>query len=68
MAIVYRRWDIVPVKRYSWEDDDSVPDWFPQKEPPLHDASREVSTARNVPKSLPGRKEPKDDDSEQGLS
>jgi membrane associated rhomboid family serine protease len=29
MAIVYRGWDRVPVKRYEWEDDDSVPDWFP---------------------------------------
>lgn len=30
MAILYRRWDRVPVKRYEWEDDDSVPDWFPE--------------------------------------
>ncbi|MGD8346909.1 MAG: rhomboid family intramembrane serine protease [Lysobacterales bacterium] len=29
MAIVYRHWDRVPVKRYDWEDDDSIPDWFP---------------------------------------
>ena len=43
LAIVFRRWDVIPVKRYSWEDDDSVPDWYPQKEPPLHDSSREVS-------------------------
>jgi membrane associated rhomboid family serine protease len=43
MAIVFRRWDVTPVKRYSWEDDDSVPDWYPQKEPPLQDSSREVS-------------------------
>ncbi len=34
LAIVYRRWDVVPVKRYEWEDDDSVPDWFPTEEPP----------------------------------
>jgi hypothetical protein len=32
LAIVYRRWDVTPVKRYAWEDDDSVPDWFPQQE------------------------------------
>ncbi len=32
MAVLYRGWDRVPVKRYEWEDDDSVPDWFP--EPP----------------------------------
>ena len=29
MAILYRNWDRVPVKRYDWEDDESVPDWFP---------------------------------------
>ncbi len=29
LAIAFRRWDVTPVKRYSWEDDDSVPDWFP---------------------------------------
>jgi membrane associated rhomboid family serine protease len=35
MAILYRSWDRVPLQRYEWEDDDSVPDWFP--EPPDHD-------------------------------
>ncbi len=31
MAILYRNWDQVPVKTYSWEEDedDEVPDWFP---------------------------------------
>lgn len=29
MALVYHKWDRVPIKRYDWEDDDSVPDWFP---------------------------------------
>ncbi|HSM68466.1 MAG TPA: rhomboid family intramembrane serine protease [Xanthomonadales bacterium] len=29
MALVYHRWDRVPIKRYEWEDDDTVPDWFP---------------------------------------
>lgn len=32
MAILYRRWDQVPLKRYEWEEDDSVPDWFPEPE------------------------------------
>jgi len=32
LAIVFRRWDVTPVKRYEWEDDDSVPDWFPTEE------------------------------------
>lgn len=32
LAIVFRRWDITPLKRYDWEDDDRVPDWFPQEE------------------------------------
>ena len=31
MAIVFMKWDRVPVVRYEWEDDDSVPDWFPEK-------------------------------------
>ena len=35
MAIVYRNWDRVPLKRYEWEEDDSVPEWFP--EPPEED-------------------------------
>jgi membrane associated rhomboid family serine protease len=29
MALIYRNWDRPPVKRYDWEDDDTVPDWFP---------------------------------------
>lgn len=29
MALVYRGWDRVPVVRYDWEDDDSVPEWYP---------------------------------------
>jgi len=32
LAIIFRRWDITPVKRYEWEDDDSVPDWFPKED------------------------------------
>jgi membrane associated rhomboid family serine protease len=32
LAILYRRWDRVPLLRYDWEDDDSVPEWYP--EPP----------------------------------
>ena len=31
MAFLYRDWDKVPIKRYEWEDDDSVPDWFPER-------------------------------------
>lgn len=37
MALVYHRWDRVPVKRYEWEDDDSVPDWFPDPERDIQD-------------------------------
>lgn len=29
LAFVYRRWDRVPLVRYDWEDDDSVPEWYP---------------------------------------
>lgn len=31
MAFVFSNWDRVPVVRYDWEDDDSTPDWFPEK-------------------------------------
>ena len=31
MAFLYRDWDKVPIKRYEWADDDSVPDWFPER-------------------------------------
>lgn len=31
MAFVYMNWDRVPLLRYDWEDDDSVPPWFPEK-------------------------------------
>ena len=30
LAFVYRKWDRVPLVRYEWEDDDSVPDWYPE--------------------------------------
>lgn len=30
LAFVYRKWDRIPVIRYDWEDDDSVPDWYPE--------------------------------------
>jgi membrane associated rhomboid family serine protease len=32
MAFIYMRWDRVPLVRYEWEDDDTVPDWFPEKD------------------------------------
>ena len=31
LAIMYRNWDRVPLLRYEWEDDETVPDWFPEK-------------------------------------
>lgn len=54
MAILFRRWDQTPVKRYKWEDDDSVPDWFPQNEPPLNDFIKDVDTAGDPAERLPG--------------
>lgn len=33
LAIIYRKWDRTPVVRYDWEHDDSVPDWYPEKDP-----------------------------------
>lgn len=32
LAIVYRKWDRAPLKRYDWEDDERVPSWFPTEE------------------------------------
>jgi membrane associated rhomboid family serine protease len=29
LAFLFRKWDRVPVLRYDWEDDDSVPEWYP---------------------------------------
>jgi membrane associated rhomboid family serine protease len=61
LAIVYRRWDITPVKRYAWEDDDSVPEWFPEKEAPLDDASREVSSVDGTAPGMPAPHEKKEE-------
>jgi len=63
LAILYRRWDIMPVKRYSWEDDDSVPDWFPQREPPLQTFQREVEEAGEDTRKLPAGRDSGGDDS-----
>ncbi len=30
LAILYRRWDRIPLVRYEWEDDESVPEWYPE--------------------------------------
>jgi membrane associated rhomboid family serine protease len=32
LAILYRRRDRVPLLRYDWEDDDSVPEWYPESD------------------------------------
>ena len=69
LAIVYRHWDLAPVKRYSWEDDDSVPEWFPQKETPLQDLSKEVAAAEKAAAEkaaarLPSRNDVKNNGSE----
>jgi membrane associated rhomboid family serine protease len=64
LAIAYRRWDITPVKHYAWEDDDSVPEWFPQKELPKVDSSREVSSAETSVPKIPARNDAKNKDLE----
>jgi membrane associated rhomboid family serine protease len=64
LAIVFRRWDLVPVKRYSWEEDDSVPEWFPQKEPPLQDSSRTVSGEDEPSGKVPNLDNPGEHDPE----
>jgi membrane associated rhomboid family serine protease len=60
LAIVFRRWDITPVKRYTWEDDDSVPDWFPQSETPLDHSARDVSSADSPDRQPPALEDGKD--------
>lgn len=52
LAIIYRRWDITPVKRYAWEEDDTVPDWFPQKEFPPGDPAQEVTEVQEDQQAL----------------
>lgn len=32
LAWLFRRWDRVPLKRYAWEHDDSVPEWYPESD------------------------------------
>jgi len=63
LAIVFRKWDVLPVKRYAWEDDDSIPEWFPQKEPTQGGSAKAVSTVDGVsadkPK-LPDQNQPPD--------
>ena len=61
LAIVYRRRDVMPLKRYAWEDDDSVPDWFPLTEESAEDTSREVSSAEEQTAELPPGKQQGDD-------
>ena len=64
LAIAYRRWDVTPVKRYAWEDDDSVPEWFPQSEVPLDHPGREVSSADRPEAEIPSLNDSKDKPSE----
>jgi membrane associated rhomboid family serine protease len=30
LAVLYRNWDRIPLLRYDWEDDDTVPEWYPE--------------------------------------
>jgi membrane associated rhomboid family serine protease len=32
LAFVFRNWDRTPLLRYDWEDDDSVPEWYPESD------------------------------------
>ena len=33
LAFAFRKWDRVPVVRYEWEEDETLPEWYPDKEP-----------------------------------
>lgn len=61
LAIFYRRWDITPVKRYAWEDDDTVPDWYPRREKPMHDSTREVTSVDEPRSEIAPPEDRKDD-------
>ncbi len=60
MALVLRKWDRVPLRRYDWEDDDSTPDWFPNEDanrrfnPGDHAAHTEDEGARPAQIGQPG--------------
>ncbi len=45
MALYYRNWDRAPIKRYEWEGDDSIPDWYPD---PERDAERLAAQEREA--------------------
>ncbi|MDH3787061.1 MAG: rhomboid family intramembrane serine protease [Xanthomonadales bacterium] len=32
LALIYRNWDRTPFIRYDWEDDDTVPEWYPESD------------------------------------
>ncbi|MFC1688108.1 rhomboid family intramembrane serine protease [Pseudomonadota bacterium] len=32
LALVFRNWDRTPIIRYEWEDDDTVPEWYPESD------------------------------------
>lgn len=49
-AILFRNWDRPPMVRYDWEDDDSVPDWFPEE----HKARRLESDSQSKSDTLRG--------------
>jgi len=53
MAWLYRRWDQVPLKRYPWEYDDRVPEWYPES-----DGSEFELPPRSEPDSTPRAHQP----------
>ena len=63
LAIVYKRWDRVPVKRYEWEDDDSIPDCFPREGKPRDKSTEndEWTVRYIIDEQPPAKLPPKDD-------
>ena len=47
LAIWFRSWDRPPVVRYDWEEDDTVPDWFPDDDDDVDEADRNVIEGRS---------------------
>lgn len=57
MAWWYRRWDQVPLKRYAWENDDRVPEWYPESDGSEFDLPPRGEPGSTVPETAPDRLE-----------
>lgn len=52
MALLYHKWDRVPIKRYEWEDDETIPDWYPDPDREPDRAIEQDDDDRQPPTTL----------------